>query len=381
LCYALAELGVHVECFVGPEETAQPDPGRGRIELTSVYPHEKLPPTADSYRVALESARARVLKHVDLVIGHGHITGEEACQIAREAYPEAKVAHIVHTNPERVGAFKAAANVDGSQVARAAAKAKLEQKNCARADVVCGVGPRLTRVAKDLLERTAESDRRIIDVNEVVELRPGADGEDLRTGPPSQERVLTLGRLDDASKGMDLFQRVISNASNEMKREVPWVLRGIRGNVADAEQAKALQASLNATVREFTTDADDLAGDLRTTTVLCMASREEGFGLVAFEAIVRSVPVLVPKDSGLGELLYALDPFDRALVEQHRDDDVLIASWTKHLTTVLEHPDRAFEDAARRRERVIAACEWRRSAEALLEACFGPGAAALRATA
>jgi glycosyltransferase involved in cell wall biosynthesis len=363
LSFALAEEGATVEVLVGPDETVRdvPTGGPGSVVLTHLTPEPD-----EDLRARLSRAEPRVLDDVDVIIGHGHVSGPAARRIA-ERHPNATLVHVVHTDPERIASFKATPSTE-DEVVQGARKRKTEIDNCRAAHVVCGVGPKLASVASDLLHSVARPRRRIQNVDRVVQLLPGARAEEVVDGPPPSEQVLTLGRLNDVTKGMDVFGEVIRHTSTRLGRELRWVLRGIAPADADSQQHDARLKSLNALVRPYTIDPDELDGDLRGSTVLCMASREEGFGLVAFEAVVRGVPVLVGKDSGLGIMLAKLDPGDRALVDISADADTLRDVWTARLINVLGAPKQAFREAEERRERVLAHCSWQRTARLLMAA-------------
>ena len=381
LCIALAQQGLDVECLVGPDEVAEvgtvvrqsglPEPGR--IHLTRVPIDRDIIDKQTALGVALKSAGAQVLRQVDIVIGHGHITGTAARMIAKERYPAAALVHIVHTDPERVAAFKAGIRSE-SEVARGAEKATIERLNCAAADVVCGVGPKLVKTAQYLLNATAARDRRVKNVREsVVQLLPGPIDETLNE-PPPVPHVLAMGRLDDLTKGMDLFSAAIEIANRNFDQDLLCVVRGIGEETADREQRRLLKVSRNARVRAYTSDTEALEADMRNAAVVCMASREEGFGLVAFEATMRGIPVLVPDDSGLGLLLLDRRRFDPAVVSQANDDEKIAAAWSEAMTKVLKNQDAAYEEARDRKARLIQTrpsapgCDWATTARILIEA-------------
>jgi glycosyltransferase involved in cell wall biosynthesis len=309
-----------------------------------------------------------VLEEVDVIIGHGHITGLAARRIS-ERHRGARLVHIVHTDPERVASFKATAKTAG-EVAKGQDKRRSEEANCAAAHVVCGVGPKLREVALKLLQATDEREREVTDLDAVLELLPGAIGdEDIVKFHAGEPQILTLGRLDDISKGMDLFAKVVRKAGKRRGGQLRWVLRGVRPDDADTEQVDARSSSLNAIVRPYTPVQKELASDLRTSAVVCMASREEGFGLVAFEAIVRGIPVLVGRDSGIGQLLEDIDPWDPALVAIDEDETALRDAWVARLLEHLVNVEAAFGKAEIRRREVLKQCDWRRTAQMLLDAC------------
>ena len=193
---------------------------------------------SEALLVALEEADARELEDVDVIIGHGHITGGAARAIGRR-HPQARLVHIVHTDPERVATSRRPSGRP-PRSRRGQAKLRLEQTNCAQAHVVCGVGPKLAQVARMLLTRTVSTARQS-EPDAVLELLPGVTGdEDVATGPGVGRQILTLGRLDDVSKGMDLFAQVVRDAGARLSnQQLEWVLRGIASERADREQVDA----------------------------------------------------------------------------------------------------------------------------------------------
>jgi glycosyltransferase involved in cell wall biosynthesis len=55
--------------------------------------------------------------------------------------------------------------------------------------------------------------------------------------------------------------------------------------------------------RPYTSDAEKIAEDICSSSVVIMPSKREPFGLVALEGIAAGIPVVVTSESGIGELL------------------------------------------------------------------------------
>jgi len=105
--------------------------------------------------------------------------------------------------------------------------------------------------------------------------------------------------------------------------------------------------------RGFTADSRLLAQDLQTSTVVVMPSPEEGFGLVALEALAMGVPVLVSGHSGMGRWLRESakaeavsaairDAADKLIVSMDGDYDGQTDRWAAAITAVLLDPEQAF---------------------------------------
>jgi hypothetical protein len=73
--------------------------------------------------------------------------------------------------------------------------------------------------------------------------------------------------------------------------------------VPELERRTWEQYGISAKVKPFTTDPQELAAELRGADVVLMPSRNEAFGLVAFEAAGHGVPILVGSNSGAGVFL------------------------------------------------------------------------------
>jgi len=359
LCKALAARdGVEVECLVGPEEDAlaeETDP----VRLTRVRTVDGR--TDEGAVIQALSTQRAIRGDPDVVIGHGHITGGAARALADAYYPDACRVHIVHTRPLPLAAAKT--SEDSTNVlSRGEAKLELEQQNARTAGVVCGVGPKLYVEAQKLVHPAKTS-------SAVVELMPGLDSDipQVSAWPPPEPSIYMVGRVRDKAKGADVLIRAIVQLLKDDRRVSLWI-RGVPPDEADKVQDRLQKRIREVFIRPYSSEATQLHEDLWQTTVMCMPSREEGFGLVALEAIAAGIPILVDSYSGLAQLLAELDPKDPAIVKAPASDAAAAAAWRDSLAAVLDDPDRHRARAERRREDVAERCDWSASADQLLEA-------------
>src|SRR5205823_2102548 len=93
-------------------------------------------------------------------------------------------------------------------------------------------------------------------------------------------------------------------------------------------------------VRPYTTHADQLNQDLRAASVFVMPSREEGFGLVACEALSLGVPVVITSESGLAETVREMSKrtgqdVSESVVQHVGSDDAIAAQYAQQMLRVL----------------------------------------------
>lgn len=354
LCSALAAAGARVECLVGVHEDAPPEDAHP-VVLTRVIPRSG----HTGHEAVIEALAAHQPKVApDVVIGHGHITGRAAHSVADAlAHPVVRV-HVVHTRPIKVAGSKAAGTSSGAVIA-GEKKLAVEIGNAGDADVVCGVGPNLTVEARRLLAMEGAS-------AEVYEIVPAIE----ETLEPRQkpaglgEIVYTLGRVKDPAKGTELLVEAMERLE-KVRDGVELVIRGVPADGADAERAQLGERLRRIQIRPYDTDARSLERDLRIASVMCMPSLEEGFGLVALEAISFGVPVLVDSESGIARLLMQLDPSDTAIVT--RDPANPSLAWEQKLAAALDHADEQHQRALARRERLLEHTSWTKTGAELLE--------------
>jgi glycosyltransferase involved in cell wall biosynthesis len=173
-----------------------------------------------------------------------------------------------------------------------------------------------------------------------------------------------FGRLEDLDlKGIVFGVRAIS-AAVEMGRLSSSIEVRVRGSIAGEasdlrEQLLAeTEGHVDIVVRNYTTDQNELARELKLASLVLMPSRVEGFGLAGLEAIVAGTPVLVSQASGLGELLQEMLGPQSSAVVLGVDDAGAIQSWASAIELLLLDRDAAFDSAERIRTQLAALRTW-----------------------
>lgn len=195
-------------------------------------------------------------------------------------------------------------------------------------------------------------------------------------------KVLLMGRMEDYPlKGVDLAARALGRVVvGRYGKELPEIEFYVRGaspqDVDDLRQkliAWAASPRLSIVVRPYTADEASLSEDLRTSSLLLMPSRAEGFGLVGLESMIIGTPTLVSSRSGLAQMLredFKPEEAARVIVETTRgdgpDDDDDVEEWRRAIDLALGDRDAAFGRAAALRADLAARRTWRRSIEELL---------------
>ncbi|MFE6618183.1 glycosyltransferase [Streptomyces sp. NPDC057740] len=378
LCRAFVALGLETYCLV-PEpserETADAgtydvglvaapvDPGRPRDEALMLKP--ELPGGVEP----------------DIVVGHSWVTGRYA-RVMQGYFPKARRVHFIHMSADDTPFHKQhepGTVVDEAEVAEERGKA--EAALARGAELTVCVGPLLY----DWFRRHVHEKEGI---PAPVQLDPGFDGPDEfskspRTRPPGTPRILLFGRLsDEGIKGVDLAARAVGAAmrGRSPHREVELLVRGAKPGegralkerleeIADCSAVKVLP-------RNFTDDLQAIRDDLRTSSLVLMPSRVEGFGLAGLEAITSGTPVLISGASGLGLLLEDLldqdmpEMINRLVVPVRngkRHEDANVDDWRVAIATALNHLDAAFDDAATVRAALAEKRTWAMAATRLLE--------------
>jgi hypothetical protein len=354
LCIALAAAGHSVTCAVeradavDDEHAAQhgvklavPTLSAGLIDLRAPLPGR--PP-------------------FDAVIGHDRITGAAAAFQARNIEPASVLVQIVHTCPDETAAFAA---VD-ARTTRAEERFNELSSLCSAADIVCSVGPRLTRKVGTMLDDGYGGQR-------VVRLDPGPGmiGTPRARIPGPEAICLFLGRAEhSAGKGIDIAADAVARVrrrSRHAANTVLWI-RGAppgRGDRTHADIA-VRHGRGDLVVRDYTTSVTTVEGDLRRASVLLMPSRAEGFGLVGLEALSVGTPVLLSSRSGLSELIReVVGPDADDFIVEVRDDSTDVRRWASALEAILRDRSWAF-----RRTEVLAqalgkVCSWEAVADKL----------------
>ncbi len=126
------------------------------------------------------------------------------------------------------------------------------------------------------------------------EREPSTEGQD-KSGCFECYQVIFLGRLT-SQKGPDIFCDIAAS----VQQELPKAKFCIFGSGPDLKQVISCQAEISyAGQLKWLDRAQAFSG----TSVLCVPSRAEPFGMVILEAMSYGVPVVYPADSGAAEVM------------------------------------------------------------------------------
>ena len=236
---------------------------------------------------------------VHCVIGHGPVLGRLVQIIKR--HHDCKWIQVVTTFPDEDNVYLTAHGV----LTRIEEKHQAEVKLCEKADQVVAVGPKLAQVFSRYFCAGGKD-------QDVLNLTPGIISEFCDVKQATEERktfsVVVFGRGDHEDfelKGYDIAARAIAELRNEPE---PYKLlfvgppSGEVGKVRDRLLRQAIDRS-QLTVHCFIESGEQLARLFCEVDLAIMPSRTEGFGLAALEALSAGLPVLVSKNSGIGEAL------------------------------------------------------------------------------
>lgn len=363
LCAALQSAGCDVTCLIPEADEADfADAAAAGVMLVVAPPT----PGADE--------RARLMRPppVDdephIVIGHGRVTGPAALSLCADLFPSAHRIHFVHTVAEEIEWFKHRSL--GPTSTLAARRDFTEKELSSTASLVIGVGPLLRRKAATML-------RGVRDAPDVLGLLPGITKKPVPDGIPEDRQVLILGRTEDRYlKGLDIAARALGSLDYGLLDDglrPTLVVRGAPPLEAEELQTYLVELTdhrISVLVRDYTADRELLEADLLRSSLLLMPSRNEGFGLVALEAIGAGVPVLVSDTSGVGEHLIR-EGHARFVVPTRGPEPAITAGWSRAIDRTLFDLDAAFVRAADLRDVLAAEMAWDRAADDVLTAVRG----------
>ena len=258
---------------------------------------------------------------IDVVVGHGVKLGKQA-QFIRKSH-KCRWVQVVHTDPEELGMFKCYEN----PITKREQKHHVEVELCQLADLVVGVGPKLTEAFRKYLSWCKKD-------QDVFELTPGvfADFACVEQVPVKRKHfsVLVFGRGDAEDfelKGFDIAARSVAALP-----DVTLVFVGAPEGKHDGIAKRFLDLGIPANrlrVRGYT-DQETLKRLFCEVDLVLMPSRTEGFGLTGLEALSAGLPVIVSKNSGFGEVLGNV-PYGSSFVIDSEDP----SAWTAAIKGIL----------------------------------------------
>ena len=247
---------------------------------------------------------------IDIVVGHGIKLGHQA-QVIRK-FKNCQWVQMVHTDPEELGMFK----TYDKPISKGEEKHKTEVKLCKMADLVVGVGPKLSEAFRSYLRGEG--------IN-VIDFTPGVFDEFVGVKQSPNEgkhrSVLIFGRGDDEDfelKGFDIAGKAIAKLP-----ETRLVFAGAPDGKHEEIAKKLSECGVRKRclrVRGFVQSREELKRLFQEVDLVLMPSRTEGFGLTGLEALSAGLPVIVSKNSGFGEALCRV-PFGSSFVIDSEDPD------------------------------------------------------------
>jgi len=318
---------------------------------------------------------AQLLSHVsqdvrdfapEFIIGHDRRTGAIALELKERHFKDAKVCVIAHTAPHVIEKFKTDRKGEDEIVANLTARSEYLASLLETADIAFAVGPRLQQQAKSVVRRECT----------VNHLTPGVDVRDTPAASGKNRFILLFGRAEDAVlKGVALADDVARTLKDKSRHSYIWNIRGI----PNADFAKFLRRYPHFDLpQRYDADPEVLARTIERAELVLMPSLEEGFGLVALEALANNRPVLISAQSGVADYLRVNCPgfSDRFIVStvdlsaRVPDPDKVINNWSAAIENVFDNWDSTMGDVARIRDVLRSRGSWKSATIEFLAACF-----------
>ena len=258
---------------------------------------------------------------IDVIVGHGVKLGKQA-QIIKER-KKCKWIQVVHTDPVEVEMFKNYFNL----FSKGEEKHKTDIELCEMADLVVGIGPKLSKAYRLYLRGYGKDES-------VVDLTPGVFEEFVSVIQDIEERkrhsVLVFGRGE--AEDLELKGFEIAGKAVAALQDTRLVLVGTPYGKQEEIAKRLTRCGVPRrcfTVRAFIDNRESLRRLFQEVDLVVMPSRTEGFGLAGLEALSAGLPVLVSLNSGFGEALCSV-PFGSSFVVDSEDP----TDWTAAITKV-----------------------------------------------
>ena len=286
---------------------------------------------------------------MDVVVGHGVKLGKQAQFICKSK--KCRWVQVVHTDPEEQGMFKCHEN----PISKGEQKLHVVVELCQMADLVVGVGPKLTEAFRKYLSWCKKG-------QDVLEFTPGVFDFACVEQVPVQRKhfsVLVFGRGDSEDfelRGFDVAARSVAALP-----DIILIFVGAPEGKHDGIAKRFLDLGFPANrlkVRGYT-DREALKRLFCEVDIVLMPSRTEGFGSTGLEGLSAGLPVIVSKNSGFGEVLVNV-PHGSPFVIDSEDPSAWTAAiksiWNKDRPLRLNEA-RALRDSYRKKYNWSEQCE------------------------
>ena len=295
----------------------------------------------------------------DVVIGHGVKLGRQGQVLKDSRSNNCKWIQVVHTAPEQLGMFK----IHSGAISKGGRKHQTVVDLCKLADLVVPIGPKLAEAYS--LYLTSKEDQ------DIFTLTPGLFSEftDLKqnANDSSEFKVLLCGRGDAEDfklKGFDIAAKAF--ADQELKEE-PYHLLCV--GAPDGKQDEVARELLNCgiakeqlTVRTFVESREKMEDLFCEVDLAIMPSMNEGFGVIALEALSAGLPILVSGNSGFARAIQNLqfDTFSTVYSQEPKD-------WAKAIKAVRARHVEQLQEIKMLRESYGKKFSWKKQCAALVE--------------
>lgn len=358
LCIALADLGQRVTCFVPEADGATV--ARAKRHLVDLVSAPPMPALGWKELLLLPP---QGIDSVDIILGHGHITGGQAVALRAHRFTAAQYVHFIHMDSKAIEWHKDPREEDEDTAERAEERFKAELALSKHASLVVAVGPRLHKWFATYLSSGG---------TRVHEFIPGLSTNTHKHGALPAASCLVLGRADEVSlKGIDVAAEALelARATNApFSRDVRFTVRGVPPRASDKLmlRLRAIAPKVAVDLEPFTSNREEVLESIRRSALVLMPSREEGFGLAGLEAIGEGVPVLITRASGLAE---AMEAHAREHAAAHIIDvDDPRSELAKRICGVIEDQASACDRVTALRDAMAPVFSWERSTKKLLAA-------------
>lgn len=304
----------------------------------------------------------------DLIVGHDRHSGSIALDLKSEVFTEARTCVIAHTAPHRIEKFKTDRKSSEEIADGVATRPEHLATLLIGADIAFAVGPRLRFDAQHLAGRKAV----------VKELIPGVDIRSEEACDGSNRYILLFGRTEDARlKGVELAHSVLWKLIEKNKSRYAMQVRGIPETdlAAFVEKFPGFQRP-----SIYNPNPQVLVEDILGASLVLMPSLEEGFGLVAMEAIGLNRPVLVSSESGAAEYLREIcpDAAERFIVDmkvppsyrEKKRNQILTDNWVVAIENIYKNWTDTQKDLQALRKMLASQTTWDATARGFESVCF-----------
>ncbi|XP_068753264.1 D-inositol 3-phosphate glycosyltransferase-like [Montipora capricornis] len=233
---------------------------------------------------------------IDVIVGHGVKFGSPA-QIIRNSH-KSKWIQVIHTDPEELQMLD---SYDDHPISTGEENRNTEVELCERANFVVAVGPKLAETFRKYLRFCQKH-------QDVFDLTPGIFEEfvDVQHVPEHGKycSVLVFGRGDAEDftlKGFDNAAKAVA-ALPETSLMFVGAPDGKHEDIAKQLLDFGIPEK-HLRVRGCVKTREALKRLFHEMDLVLMPSSVEGFGVTGLEALSAGLPVIVSKDSGLGEAL------------------------------------------------------------------------------